>query len=106
MDMISEKINSMFKVVRWKLFSKLKNGSWEECCVCQINGSDYGDNTTSTTERMMAGMDIINTLQELNEVNAPIFLDDADLYNDFNVPDMDCQVIKLCVSEDDVLRVE
>lgn len=106
MDMLSEKINAMFKVVKWKLFSKLKNGGWEECCVCQINGSDYGDNTTSTTERMMAGMDIINTLHELNEVKAPIFLDDADLYNDFNVPDMDCQIIKLCVSEDDELRVE
>ena len=106
MDMLSEKINAMFKVVKWKLFSKLKNGGWEECCVCQINGSDYGDNTTSTTERMMAGMDIINTLQELNDVKAPIFLDDADLYNDFNVPDMDCQIIKLCVSEDDELRVE
>ena len=106
MDMLTEKINPLFKVVKWKLFNQLKNGGWEECCVCQINGSDYGDNTTSTTERMMAGMDIINTLQELNEVKAPIFLDDADLYNDFNIPEMDCQVIKLCVSEDDVLRVE
>ena len=106
MDMLTEKINRLFKVVKWKLFNQLKNGGWEECCVCQINGSDYGDNTTSTTERMMAGMDIINTLQELNEVKVPIFLDDADLYNDFNIPEMDCQVIKLCVSEDDVLRVE
>lgn len=106
MDMLSEKINLLFKAVKWKLFNQLKNGGWEECCVCQINGSDYGDNTTSTTERMMAGMDIINTLQELNEVKAPIFLDDADLYNDFNIPEMGCQVIKLCVSEDDVLRVE
>lgn len=106
MDMLTEKINPLFKVVKWKLFNQLKNGGWEECCVCQINGSDYGDNTTSTTERMMAGMDIINTLQELNEAKAPIFLDDADLYNDFNIPEMGCQVIKLCVSEDDVLRVE
>lgn len=106
MDMLTEKINPLFKVVKWKLFNQLKNGGWEECCVCQINGSDYGENTTSTTERMMAGMDIINTLQELNEVKVPIFLDDADLYNDFNIPEMDCQVIKLCVSEDDVLRVE
>ena len=106
MDLLTEKINPLFKVVKWKLFNQLTNGGWEECCVCQINGSDYGDNTTSTTERMMAGMDIINTLQELNEVKAPIFLDDADLYNDFNIPEMDCQVIKLCVSEDDVLRVE
>jgi DNA repair exonuclease SbcCD ATPase subunit len=106
MDMLSEKINSMFKVIKWKLFDQLKNGGWEECCVCQINGSDYGDNTTSTTERMMAGMDIINTLQELNEIKAPIFLDDADLYNDYNIPEMDCQIIKLCVSNDDELKVE
>lgn len=106
MDMLSEKINSMFKVVKWKLFDQLKNGGWEEVCVCQINGSDYGDNTTSTTERMMAGMDIIRTLQELNDVRVTIFLDDADLYNDYNIPDMDCQVIKLCVSEDDKLVVK
>lgn len=106
MDLLSEKINSMFKVVKWKLFDQLKNGGWEEVCVCQINGSDYGDNTTSTTERMMAGMDIIRTLQELNDVRVTIFLDDADLYNDFNIPDMDCQLIKLCVSEDDELKVE
>lgn len=106
MDMLSEKINSMFNVVKWKLFDQLKNGGWEEVCVCQINGSDYGDNTTSTTERMMAGMDIIRTLQELNDVRVTIFLDDADLYNNFNIPDMDCQLIKLCVSEDDELKVE
>lgn len=106
MDMLSEKINSMFKVVKWKLFDQLKNGGWEEVCVCQINGSDYGDNTTSTTERMMAGMDIIRTLQELNDVRVTIFLDDADLYNDFNIPDMESQIIKLCVSDDDELKVE
>lgn len=106
MSMLSERINDKFKLVTWKLFEKQKNQRYAEVCVCQIHGSDYGENTTSATERMMAGMDIIRTLQEIYQVHVPIFLDDADLYNDWNIPDMDCQLIKLCVSEDEELRIE
>lgn len=105
MSMLSERINDKFKLVTWKLFEKQKNQRYAEVCVCQIHGSDYGENTTSATERMMAGMDIIRTLQEIYQVQAPIFLDDADLYNEWNIPDMDCQLIKLCVSTDEELRV-
>lgn len=106
MDMLSERINDKFKVVKWKLFELQKNQKYAEVCVCMINGSCYGENTTSATERMMAGMDIISTLQNIYEVEAPIFLDDADLYNDWNIPAMDSQLIKLCVSEDEELRIE
>ena len=106
MDMLSERINGKFKVVKWKLFELQKNQKYAEVCVCMINGSCYGENTTSATERMMAGMDIINTLQDIYEVKAPIFLDDADLYNDWNIPAMDCQLIKLCVSEDEELVIK
>lgn len=105
MSMLSERINEHFKVVTWKLFEKQKNQRYSEVCVCQINGSDYGENTTSTTERMMAGMDIIRTLQSIYQAEVPIFLDDADLYNDWNIPDMDSQIIKLCVSEDEDLVI-
>lgn len=106
MDMLSERINGKFKLVKWKLFEQQKNQKFAECCVCMVNGSCYGENTTSATERMMAGMDIISTLQEIYQVEAPIFLDDADLYNEWNIPAMNCQLIKLCVSDDEELRVE
>lgn len=106
MDLLSEKINDKFEVVQWKLFEKQKNQRYAECCVCMVNGSCYGENTTSATERMMAGMDIIQTLQRIYNVEAPIFLDDADLYNPWNIPPMDSQLIKLCVSTDEDLRVE
>ena len=106
MDMLSERINEKFKVVKWRLFELQKNQKYAEVCVCMINGSCYGENTTSATERMMAGMDIISTLQNIYEVEAPIFLDDADLYNNWNIPAMDCQLIKLCVSVDEKLRIE
>lgn len=105
-QMLSDSVNKRFKLVTWKLFEQQKNGGIKDVCVCMIHGSQYGENTTSATERMMAGMDIINTLQEIYEVKAPIFLDDADLYNDWNIPDMGSQLIKLCVSEDKELRVE
>lgn len=106
MDLLSERINDKFKIVSWKLFEQQKNRRFAETCVCMVNGSCYGENTTSATEKMMAGMDIISTLQTIYEVQAPIFLDDADLYNSWNIPDMNSQLIKLCVSSDEDLRVE
>ena len=106
MDMLSDHINDKFKIVRWRLFEQQKNGRFAETCVCMVNGSCYGDNTTSATEKMMAGMDIISTLQDIYQVEAPIFLDDADLFNEWNIPEMGCQLIKLCVSADEDLRVE
>ena len=71
-----------------------------------IHGSAYGENTTSTTERLMAGLDIINTLQEIYQVKAPIWIDNSEAYNDFNIPKMDCQMIQLFVSDDKEIRVE
>ena len=105
MDLLSEKINDKFKMVSWRLFEQQKNRRFADACVCMLNGSSYGENTTSATERMICGMDIINTLQTIYKVQAPIFLDDADLYNDENIPLMNSQLIKLCVSLDKDLRV-
>ncbi len=106
MQLLSEKINQKFKVVQWKLFHTQKNGGIENVCIPMIHGSAYGENTTSTTERLMAGLDIINTLQEIYQVKAPIFVDNAESYNEFNIPQMDCQMIQLFVSDDKEIRVE
>ena len=106
MNLLSERVNAKFKVVKWKLWRELKNGGMEPYCVCQIHGTDYGENTTSTTERLMAGMDIVATLQDIYGVKAPIFIDNKESYNDANVPEMDCQLIMLSVSEDENIRVE
>ena len=49
--------------------------------------------------------DIINALQKIYDCNVPVFLDNAERINSFNVPDMECQLITLSVSEDDELKV-
>lgn len=106
MNLLSERINQKFKLVKWQLFRTQKNGGIEQVCIPMVHGSPYGENTTSTTERLMAGLDIINTLQEIYEIKAPIWVDNAESYNDFNIPKLDCQMILLNVSEDSEIRVE
>ena len=54
----------------------------------------------------MVGLDIIATLQDIYEVKAPVWVDNAEGLNDFNLPAMDCQMVTLAVSGDAELYVE
>lgn len=101
---ISETINSKFKAVSWKLFELQINGGLKECCECTVNGVPYS--TLNSGHRIIAGLDIIQSLSELYGVTAPIFIDNAESLNEFNVPDMAAQMILLSVSDDSELKVE
>ena len=50
--------------------------------------------------------DDYNPTNALMGAYLPIFIDNAESVNDFNLPDMDCQLIKLKVSDDKDLRIE
>ena len=101
---ISEFINSKFNTVSWKLFEEQLNGGMRECCECTVNGVPYS--TLNSGHRIVAGLDIIQSLSELYGVNAPIFVDNAESLNEYNVPDMAAQMILLAVSDDKELKVE
>ena len=101
---ISETINSKFKTVSWKLFEVQINGGLKECCECTVNGVPYS--TLNSGHRIIAGLDIIQSLSELYGVTATIFVDNAESLNEFNVPDMASQMILLAVSDDKELKVE
>jgi DNA repair exonuclease SbcCD ATPase subunit len=104
LDKVSESINSHFKTVNFKLFEMQLNGGMKDCCECTVNGVPYS--TLNSGHRIVAGLDIIQSLSELYGVSVPIFVDNAESLNDFNVPDMDAQLILLSVSEDKQLKVE
>lgn len=104
-SMLTDAINSHFKIVKWKLFEKQVNGGYKEVCVPQINGNDYGKGL-NTGHMIAAELDITSTLQKINDVSVPIFLDNAESINPENIPDIDSQLITLNVSTDDVLKVE
>lgn len=104
LDKVSDSINSHFKTVNFKLFEMQLNGGMKDCCECTVNGVPYS--TLNSGHRIVAGLDIIRSLSELYGVSVPIFVDNAESLNEFNVPDMDAQLILLSVSEDKQLKVE
>lgn len=104
MDRISESINAKFKTVSWKLFADQINGSMKETCECMVNGVPYS--SLNNGHKIIAGLDIIYSLSALYGVNGPVFIDNAEALNDFNIPDMDSQMVLLKVSDDEALRVE
>jgi DNA repair exonuclease SbcCD ATPase subunit len=104
LNKVSESINSHFKTVNFKLFEMQLNGGMKDCCECTVNGVPYS--TLNSGHRIVAGLDIIQSLSELYGVSVPIFVDNAESLNEFNVPDMDAQLILLSVSEDKQLKVE
>lgn len=104
LDKISDSINAMFDGISFKLFDIQLNGGVKEVCECTVNGVPYG--SLNNGHRIIAGLQIIKALQKLYGAYLPIFIDNAESVNNFNLPDMDCQLIKLKVSDDEDLRIE
>lgn len=103
-SLLEEKINSKFKLARFKLFSTLVNGGIEECCETLYQGVPY-NSALNNGARLNVGIDIINTLSEHYGFVAPIWLDNAEAVT--QIIESKGQQIRLYVSEGDkVLRVE
>lgn len=104
MDMVSEEINKHFRYVSFRLFREQLNGGIVPTCEIKYVKESRGD--LNNGHRIIAGLDIIQSLSELYGVTAPIFIDNAESLNEFNVPDMVAQMILLAVSDDKELKVE
>lgn len=101
--LLTDKINSKFGMVEFRLFSEQINGGIEPTCITTLNGVPY--NSLSNSERIKVGLDIINTLQQHFDFRPTVFCDNRESVS--QLPDMDCQIISLVVSpEDHELRIE
>lgn len=102
--LLEEKINSKFKLARFKLFNVLVNGGVEECCETLCQGVPYSSGLNNAA-RINVGLDIINTLADHYGFDAPIFVDNAEAVTD--LIETRGQQIRLIVSKKDKkLRVE
>lgn len=104
MELIGSKVNGLFNGVNFRLFDVQINGGIKEVCECTVNGVPYG--SLNNGHRIVAGLEIIRALQKVYGVKAPIFIDNAEAVNDFNLPAMDNQMILLKVTDDDKLTVK
>lgn len=99
---IEASVNDKFQMVNFKLFETQINGGEVPTCKALINGVPFSD--ANTASKINAGLDIINTLCEHYQVNAPIFIDNRESV--IELLDTQSQVINLIVSEGDTkLRV-
>lgn len=101
--LLEEKINSRFKMARFKLFDTQINGGLQEVCETTYNGVPFS--SLNNAARINVGLDIINTLAEHYGFDAPVFIDNAEAVVEV-IPTRG-QMIRLIVSgTDKKLRVE
>jgi len=103
-SLLEDRINSRFELARFKLFDQLVNGGVEEVCETIYLGVPYSS-ALNNSARINIGLDIINTLSEHFQFDAPIWVDNAEAVT--QLLQTKGQQIRLYVSEaDKVLRIE
>ena len=101
-ELLENAINSKFEVVKFRLFDTQINGGLVECCDTLVKGVPYSD--VNNAHKILAGLDIINTLIKFYKTSAPIFIDNRESINElYNI---NTQIISLIVTEDTELRIE
>ncbi len=103
MERIAGDINKHFKYVAFRLFKSQINGGVVPTCEIKHVSESKGD--INEGHMIIAGLDIISTLSKLYGVSAPVFIDGSESVNDFRIPDIDCQMVLLKVSDDTKLKV-
>ena len=101
-ELLESAINSKFEVVKFRLFDTQINGGLVECCDTLVKGVPYSD--VNNAHKILAGLDIINTLIKFYQTSAPIFIDNRESINElYNI---NAQIISLIVTTDSQLRIE
>ena len=102
--MVAADVNKKFNVVSFKLFEEQINGGLKETCECTVNGVPLS--SLNNGHRIIAGLDIIQSLSNLYEVSCPVFIDNSEAVNEVNFPEMNAQMIHLAVTKDKELKIE
>lgn len=108
-DMLTDKINSMFKFVKWRLFKQnLTDDNFQEVCEPMIENEPYGRRLNHGS-RALAELDICNTFQNVYGANLPVFIDDSESLSSDTIDKISCsfdkQMIFLKVDDCD-LKIE
>lgn len=101
-ELLENAINSKFELVKFRLFDTQINGGLIECCDTLVNGVPYTD--VNNAHKILAGLDIINTLIKFYNTSAPIFIDNRESINEIDY--IGTQIISLVVTTDSKLRIE
>ena len=78
---LEKKVNDLFTNVQFKMFdSHITTNGIKPTCECTMHGTPYRD--LSTSEKINAGIDIINAVCLYNDTYAPLLIDNAESITD------------------------
>lgn len=99
---LEKKVNDLFTNVQFKMFEPfITTGRIKPTCECTMHGTPYRD--LSTSEKINAGIDIINAMCAFNDTYAPLLIDNAESITDI-LPTRSQQIL-LIVSRDKELTI-
>ncbi|QPI89310.1 AAA family ATPase [Lacticaseibacillus paracasei subsp. tolerans] len=102
-EKLEDQINSLFSIVKFKLFDVQKNGDLADTAEATVDGVPYSTDL-NTGAKINAGLDILNVLSEHYGMIAPIFIDNAETVNE--IMPTEAQQIRLVVTKDKKMKVE
>lgn len=101
---LAEKINPFFRHFQFSFLDFTIEGNPVETCKMVCAGTDY--NNLNGGDRKLCEVDLCRGLQEMNGLNLPIWIDEANTIDPWRIPvDMEQQLI-LIGRTDDALKVE
>lgn len=95
-EQVENRINGLFKIVRFKMYEQQINGGEIETCEATVGGVPFSD--LNNAAKINAGLDIINAISRANGIVAPIFIDNRESVTD--IVSTDAQIINLVVAPD------
>lgn len=101
-EAVERKINSLFRIVSFKMFAQQINGGEVETCEAVVDGVPYS--SLNNAKQINAGLDIINAISRAKGISAPIFIDNAESV--LQLENSDSQIVRLVVSDTPSLIIE
>lgn len=106
---LSAEINKHFETVQWHLFEVNKSGGYKSVCIPTVDGKSILSTMSNKGNQIIGKVDICNSIQKINDLSVPVFLDDSeslDVSNKERVSkSAECQLIMLEVTDSSRLSV-
>lgn len=106
---LSAEINKHFGTVQWQLFEVNKSCGYKSVCIPTVDGKSILSTMSNKGNQIIGKVDICNSIQKINDLSVPVFLDDSeslDVKNKERVSkSVGCQLIMLEVTDSNKLKV-
>lgn len=106
---LSAEINKHFETVQWQLFEVNKSGGYKSVCIPTIDGKSILSTMSNKGNQIIGKVDICNSIQKINDLSVPVFLDDSESLDVSNKElvskSAECQLIMLEVTDSSRLSV-